>query len=801
MVYSSFPALIFDFSSSYIVADTISNLELILGPSVDIQESNLASALRFVTENIFAPNSNGYRGGAASVLAITGSHYDQTSPEVIAAAKGLRAAGADVYAISIGAPSSEQVEAIASEPYSTHIAALDTYSELRGLASEFASHIFVYSETTTVTTPSNPTSTPLPTVTFTQPARTTSSPAIVVTTTSAAETTTTAAAAETTTTAAAAETTTTTAAAETTNPAAETSSESGNGCPPGYIQESSTCVPICSGLRDVDIALAIDSSASITNEAYTSMLQFAADFIGYLPFGAESGPSVRLSLVNFAEKTDVQLLFKDNSQKQHGDIQNLILNSPYQGGGTSIFNALKTTYKLFESSGTGFRGNNAAVVLFSDGQGCGDAVNASGWLKALGVDVFTVGFGPEVNKNELKAIANGASADYVAVPPRSDPVALAVIALNLAKGVACGVVTVSPVVTDVCTNNTLVSNGNACSCSGMCVSCEINSDGKQRCLALETCPFTPMDIVIVLDSSNSLGQPDFPFAVQLVQNLINVLPVGKHDIHVALVSYSDAATVEFNFVHSFNGDSLAQEVSSLSFQGGNGNVANAFEEVRTKLIWSSINGYRNGPLSVVIIGDGPINSDTLQATRNLKAEGAHVYAVGVGLGNLSALSALVDAHEDLFIANNVELLREPMFAAIIGHSIACGQPGQPEPAPATDSPYSYSTPPAITDSPTSNNQAPVMQYGADSSSGSSGSGSGSSMSSPLIGVIAAVCGIALVAVVGLVIMRRAQSKTTIQGAVNMAVPPRLQKKKEVGSRTMIDLTWENEFNGAATPVQ
>ena len=152
----------------------------------------------------------------------------------------------------------------------------------------------------------------------------------------------------------------------------------------------------------------------------------------------------------------------------------------------------------------------------------------------------------------------------------------------------------------------------ACSCGSACESCQIGSDGTHRCLAVASCSsaFKPFDLVVVLDSSDYMGAPSFPFALTFVENLILALPVGPNDVHVALVSFAEGAILDFNLEFSFDGHVLASQAATVSFQGGVPLLAEALDFVRTKLVWSTVNGYRGGDSNVVIVGEGLVFSVT-----------------------------------------------------------------------------------------------------------------------------------------------------------------------------------------------
>lgn len=194
IIYSDTAALLFDFRSSITSAVAASQITRL--PFSAQSGSKPSAALDLIADQVLAtPNLHGYRGGAVSVLLVTGPTHDDLSSTVIAAAARVKALGAEVFAVSVGASTTEQVEAIASEPLATHAASIDTYAGLQDtsfLSDFLLRNLFCYANSPTGTTraPPSVTATPTPTISFTTPVESTT-PAIIVSTSTGAPTTTT----------------------------------------------------------------------------------------------------------------------------------------------------------------------------------------------------------------------------------------------------------------------------------------------------------------------------------------------------------------------------------------------------------------------------------------------------------------------------------------------------------------------------------------------------------------------------------------------------------------------------------
>lgn len=814
-MYSTSPALLFEFTSSYNIAGMQAAVSQI--PLSPTTQSYPHIALDFATNHIFTSSQLGYRGGAAAVIMVMGKHSDSSSRQMLDSGAALRALGVDVFVVSVGAPNTAAAEAIAAEPFASHLYALSNYGELAGVIPNVAHNVFCFAGTRPAPIPTA-TATPVPTTAFstTPPAVTTPRITTIAATTVAPATT--AAPAFQITNCTNGQTSSG-AACSCTDSLCDTCQVTAVGstcikcssnmilfrgacigtCPSGYAltQSSSTglsCSALCQ-FSQTDVVILIDSSSSISPTQYTDILRFAGNVVSNLPTDDDT---VRVAVINFAEGAEVELMFRDQYLVQSTDVQDIIRLSSYQGGLTSIANGLKAAKHLFQGVGTGYRGGKGSVVLFSDGQGCQDAVTVSGSLHAAGIDVVTVGFGQEIDSSELSAIASSSAASFK-IPPGAIADDLSALAFQVAQYVSCATHPVQPA-SIVCSGGVSQTTGLACSCNAACSSCLISPLGVQSCLHLTECPsqpFAPFDVVFLIDDSNDMGAYKFPFVLQLVQNLVSALPVGVNDVHVAAMSYADDTLLNFNFKQYTSSNDVNTGVSGIEFSGGPANLAQALDSVRTSLVWSTSNGFRGTSMKVVIIGDGPVLADTRQAAANLKVEtGIELFGVGVGSGNVSSLAELLFKSENLFVPSSIELLREPGFAHIIARALTCPTVVPPP----TDSPLLNPT-----DSPTSGSGsgsgsgeampsvtgAPAPSQQSTGSSGAADSSASSGVPTVFVAVVASVGSVALVAAVAVYAVRRSNATPT--------APPRNRLTKKKLSDMSFDLTWENEFMGNPPP--
>lgn len=114
-------------------------------------------------------------------------------------------------------------------------------------------------------------------------------------------------------------------------------------------------------------------------------------------------------------------MFSFNTYIKKQDVLDAISDIPYQAGGTRTDKALLEAYKnLFGNPDNGVRPKELGVprvlVLLTDGitsSGTASVIWPSNLLRREGVNIFVIGIGTNINKNELDIIASDPDVDHV----------------------------------------------------------------------------------------------------------------------------------------------------------------------------------------------------------------------------------------------------------------------------------------------------------------------------------------------------------------------------------------------------
>ncbi|XP_076443657.1 matrilin-1-like isoform X2 [Babylonia areolata] len=145
----------------------------------------------------------------------------------------------------------------------------------------------------------------------------------------------------------------------------------------------------------------------------------------------------------------------------------------------------------------------------------------------------------------------------------------------------------------------------------------------------------PSDVVFVLDTSSSIWAKDFKLHVRtFVRDVIQGLQVGpgSRQTRVAVVTFSTRFNLEFPLNRYLNKTRLLMEVMKIDTKGGNTNTHLALKFVDDYVFKTRSGSRPNVPHVVIVLTDGVSREaeDTREAARNLRNNGATIFAIGVG---------------------------------------------------------------------------------------------------------------------------------------------------------------------------
>uniref|UniRef100_A0AAY4C6V8 Collagen alpha-1(XXVIII) chain n=1 Tax=Denticeps clupeoides TaxID=299321 RepID=A0AAY4C6V8_9TELE len=144
------------------------------------------------------------------------------------------------------------------------------------------------------------------------------------------------------------------------------------------------------------------------------------------------------------------------------------------------------------------------------------------------------------------------------------------------------------------------------------------------------CKERPMELVFVIDSSESVGPENFEIIKDFVTALVDRVTVGRNATRIGLVLYSLEVNLEFNLVRYITKQDVKQAIRKMPYLGEGTHTGTAIRKATQEAFYSSRFGVRK---VAIVITDGqtdkrdPVKLD--MAVREAHAANIEMYALGI----------------------------------------------------------------------------------------------------------------------------------------------------------------------------
>lgn len=383
-----------------------------------------------------------------------------------------------------------------------------------------------------------------------------------------------------------------------------------------------TCYEKCTTNR-LDIALVIDSSSSVGNESFALVRKSLVRLINFFDVSFEE---TQFAAIRYNAKAYELWKFQQFDKKE--DYVKLIEAMPYDGKGTRTANALNTASDLFFGGGDhGARADAVRIVLvLTDGNSKDDSTKAAKALHDRNVYVAVVGIGKDIDRGLLTEMASEPKEDFTLF---------------------------------IDDYSVLSSRTNT-----------INAVLRQ-CKNVQCVPRTSvLDLVVMVDTSSSIGQENFLLVQDFLSNLFGNFPIGLDDTRIGLVAYNNFVDIKF-FLNTFSSKrGIMEAIQNVTYEGVGTLTGQAMVETAQKL-YDPVNGYRqNIPTVTVLITDGK-SQDPVDNPAKFMHDLSRVIAVGIGLeADVEELQTIAsgEGDENVFRVESFEALGA--IHEILANSIA-----------------------------------------------------------------------------------------------------------------------------------
>ncbi|XP_076799377.1 sushi, von Willebrand factor type A, EGF and pentraxin domain-containing protein 1-like [Clavelina lepadiformis] len=198
---------------------------------------------------------------------------------------------------------------------------------------------------------------------------------------------------------------------------------------------------------------------------------------------------------------------------------------------------------------------------------------------------------------------------------------------------------------------------------------------------ISSCPANEMDLVMILDSSGSIGAENWEILKSFVQGLINDLEVRFGATKMGLIMYSDVVDPKQQIQLTFNKDAVLRLVGSLQWMADETNTGLALRYARKRILGGR-QDRKDIPNVVLVMTDGKSDDNAAFQANKLREDGAIVYTVGIepsGFNyiDINELNAIAGSKERVvFVEEGYHKLNQQIAEEI--KELICGKPSCPE---------------------------------------------------------------------------------------------------------------------------
>ena len=136
----------------------------------------------------------------------------------------------------------------------------------------------------------------------------------------------------------------------------------------------------------------------------------------------------------------------------------------------------------------------------------------------------------------------------------------------------------------------------------------------------------PTDVIFAMDMSSSMDELGVNAAKAMIADIVSSLPVGEHDVHIGVVTYTTIATAVLELTDSYDRDTIKSAILNATYQGGSGCAFNGMVAVRDMFDDSGTPGNEGVVVFVTDGQDACLPADTYKLSEDLKLT-ADLYAL------------------------------------------------------------------------------------------------------------------------------------------------------------------------------
>ncbi|XP_040421957.1 von Willebrand factor isoform X2 [Cygnus olor] len=335
----------------------------------------------------------------------------------------------------------------------------------------------------------------------------------------------------------------------------------------------------------MDLAFLVDGSNKLSEEDFEQLKTFITGMMKKLHI---SQKKIRVSILVYRAGPTIYLGLKD--VKKQSQMRKIVQNIKYTGDEVaSAAEVLK--YIVFHVFGKAERTNAAKIaVLFIASRSPGKVRTIIPALKNKKITVIPVGIGPYVNEEQIRFIEKQLHSrsflmnnvlelmdnrdlliDYLCdLGPEENPLLEAISTPTMSNvRYPPWILTAPPPLSEKPTPKSL-------------------------------------DVAFVVEGSDNVGEENFNIIKKFLERVITGMNIGKENIHVTVMQYSDTVTLEYSFREIQSKESIIEKVRSIPYQGGKAtNTGHALDYISKHTFTTANGGRQDVPHLVYMVSANP----------------------------------------------------------------------------------------------------------------------------------------------------------------------------------------------------
>ncbi|XP_066485256.1 collagen alpha-4(VI) chain-like [Tiliqua scincoides] len=371
----------------------------------------------------------------------------------------------------------------------------------------------------------------------------------------------------------------------------------------------------CEETEEADIYFLIDGSGSIFPDDFQDMKVFMTEMINMFQVGANR---VRFGVVQYGSTPVLEFLINEYNTVEQ--LKRAIKAIQQMGTGTRTGDALRYMRRLFKDA---TRDNVPQfLIIITDGKSQDNVTKAAEELRAAGITIFAIGI-KEAFKEELEDIAG--TKDRMFFVNDFD-------SLKLLK---------HDIVRDICSP--------------------------------EVCKNLKADIILLIDTSDSMNQVQFEKTKEFLQSLVNKSDIGADKVQIGLLQYSSNPKEEFPLNRYNNKADLRTAISAMR-QIKEGTMTGKALDFASLYFDQSKGGRPEAKQYLIVITDGASDDKVQKPAKALRDKGVIIYAIGLLEADNSELLEIAGTQDKVFSEDNFDslmFLDKPILFEICNTKDAC----------------------------------------------------------------------------------------------------------------------------------